>query len=128
MNEKAVVSGIDWLPTLCGIVGAKIAASDFDGEDVSGIWLGKDRERTKPLFWKTNNVRSEMVVRDGPWKLFQPYRKRGEIELYNVPADAAEKQNVAAKNPEIVTQLKAEIARWNATLPKEYTKSDDEDY
>lgn len=127
VNEKSVVSGIDWLPTLCGITGVKITAPDFDGEDVSGVWLGRDRERTRPLFWKTNTVKSEMVIRDGPWKLFEPTRKKGETELYHIPTDAAEKQNVAAKNPEIVAQLKARIARWNATLPKAYTKSDARD-
>jgi N-acetylgalactosamine-6-sulfatase len=127
VNEKSVVSGIDWLPTLCGITGVKIAAADFDGEDVSGVWLGKDRERTKPLFWKTNNVRSEMVVRDGPWKLFEPTKKKGERELFHIPTDPAEKVNVAEKNPAVVAQLKAKIAKWNATLPKEYTKSDDKD-
>lgn len=125
VNDKSVVSGIDWLPTLCGIAGVKIAAADLDGEDVSAVWLGKDRDRTKPLFWKTNNVRSEMVIRDGPWKLFEPTKKKGETELFNIPTDAAEKENVAARNPEVVAQLKAKIAKWNATLPKEYTKSDD---
>lgn len=127
VNDKSVVSGIDWLPTLCGITDTKINPADFDGEDVSGVWLGKDCKRVKSLFWKLSNVRSELVIRDGPWKLFEPTKKKGETALYHIPTDAAEKQNVAAKNPEIVAQLKAKIAKWNATLPKEYTKSDDKD-
>lgn len=127
VNEKGVISGADWLPTLCHIAGAKIDVAEFDGEDMSDVWMGKDRERTKPLFGKVNNVRSQMVIRDGPWKLFDPNRKKGVTELYNILDDPAEQQNLAAKHPEIVARLKAKIARWNATLPKEYMKVDDKD-
>ena len=127
VNTSCVISAIDWLPTLCGITGAKIDAKDFDGEDVSSVWLGKDRERTKPLFWKTNNVRSEIAIRDGNWKLHDPNRKKGDIELYNLVSDPAESINLATKNPALVQQLQAKIEKWNATLPKEYSKADDSD-
>jgi arylsulfatase A-like enzyme len=127
VNQKSVISGVDWLPTLCAIAGANFIASEIDGEDVSGIWLGKHRERTRPLFWKKNNVRSEMVIRDGQWKLIDPNRKKGETELYNIITDSAETHNLASTHPEVVAQLKAKIDEWNATLPKEYTKSDDKD-
>ena len=49
------------------------------------------------------------------------------MELYNIETDVAEKQNLASRNPEIVARLKAKIAKWNATLPKEYTKTGDKD-
>jgi N-acetylgalactosamine-6-sulfatase len=127
VNEKAVLSGIDWLPTLCGIAGVKINAEEFDGEDVADIWKGKERERTKPLFWKLSNVRSAMVIRDGPWKLFKPTKKKDELLLFNIITDPAEKHNVAAKHPEIVKRLDARISKWNATLPTDYTKSKDDD-
>lgn len=127
VNEKSVVGGIDWLPTLCGITRTKIDAKDFDGEDVLAIWLGKDRERARPLLWKLNNIRSEIVIRDGQWKLFEPTRKKGETELFDILADPAESHNLAAKNPDVVKSLKEKIAKWNATLPKEYTKSDDKE-
>ncbi len=126
-NEKSIVSGVDWLPTLCGIAGVKVDAADFDGEDVSAAWRGLDWSRTKPLVWKLNNVRSETVIRDGQWKLFEPGRKKGEVELYNIVTDAAENQNLASTHPQVVMQLRAKIATWNATLPQEYTKSADND-
>lgn len=127
VNNQAVLSGADWLPTLCRIVGVEIKQADFDGEEMLSAWLGKNRERTKPLLWKVNNVRSEMVIRDGSWKLFDPNGKKGQYELYNIANDAAEKDNVASTNPEIVKQLKAKIAKWNAGLPTEYSKSNDPD-
>src|SRR4029077_4773008 len=64
VEEKSVISGIDWLPTLCHLADVKLPAADFDGEDVSAVWLGGSFERTKPLFWKTSNVRSEIAILD----------------------------------------------------------------
>lgn len=127
VNEMSVVSGVDWLPTLCSITGTTIVPNDFDGTDVSDVWLGKDRERTKPLLWKVSNVKSEIVIRDGRWKLFVPKRKKSEVELFDILTDKAETQNLASKNPDVVKSLMEKIARWNATLPKEYTKADDKD-
>jgi len=127
VNETSVISGVDWLPTICSLAGVTINAADFDGEDRSGVWLGKDSERTRPLFWKTNNVRSEIVIRDGKWKLFYPNRKKGELELYDILADPGEMRNLASQNLEVVKDLMEKILNWNATLPTEYTKSDDRD-
>lgn len=127
VNDQVVLSGADWLPTLCRIAGIKIHAADFDGEDASDAWKGKARERTKPLFWKVNNVRSETVVRDGRWKLFDPNVKKGTILLYDILADPAEQQNVAAEHPEVVTRLRAKLAEWNTTLPREYSKTNDKE-
>ena len=41
----------------------------------------------------------------GDWKAVRP--KNGKpLELYNLKTDIGEKQNVAEKNPEIVTKIK----------------------
>lgn len=125
VDEASVISGIDWLPTLCSLAGIRIEAAEFSGEDVSAAWLGKTHSRTKPLFWKTSNPRSEIAIRDGQWKLHDPHRKRGEVELYDVPNDPGEMHNLAAARPEIVRALAAKIEAWNATLPKDYLKTDD---
>jgi arylsulfatase A-like enzyme len=127
VNTASVIGGIDWLPTLCALTGAKIDASAFDGEDVSSIWLGKDRPRTRPLFWKTNAVRSDIAIRDRDWKLFYPTRNRGETELYDLSVDPRESMNVAAKHPEVVKELTAKVEKWKATLPKDYVKTSDPD-
>jgi arylsulfatase A-like enzyme len=127
VNQTSVIGGIDWLPTLCGIADAKIDPAAFDGEDVSSIWLGKDRERIKPLFWKTNNTRSSIGIREGKWKLIHPGGKRGEVELYDIAADPRESRNVASMHPDIVQELSAKVERWSATLPKDYVKAAEND-
>ena len=127
VNTASVISGIDWLPTLCRIAGAPIDAGNFDGEDVSGIWLGTDRQATRPLLWKTSNVRSEIAIRDGRWKFYHPHRRRGETELYDLSVDPRAAREPPAAHPGVVKQLTAMIEKWDATLPKTYDKTNDRD-
>lgn len=89
VDEQSVISGTDWLPTLCAITGVKINAADFDGEDASAAWLGKGPHvRTKPLFWKTSSPGSDSYIREGQWKLAHPTRKHGgDLELFDLVAD-----------------------------------------
>lgn len=126
-DAQSVISGVDWLPTLCAIAGVKINAADFDGEDASAAWLGKGPHvRTKPLLWKTSSPGSESLIREGQWKLRHPTRKNGgELELYDINADPAESKNLAAQHPDIVKRLSAKVEAWVATLPKEYLKTSD---
>lgn len=126
-DDKSVLSGVDWLPTLCSIAGAKINTSDFDGEDASAAWLGKGPHvRTKPILWKASSPGSDSLIRDGQWKLRHPTRKNdGELELYDILADPSESKNVAAQHPDIVKKLSARLEAWAATLPKEYLKTKD---
>ena len=126
-DEQSVISGVDWLPTLCAIAGVKLNAADFDGEDTSAAWLGKaPHVRTKPLLWKTSSPGSESYIREGQWKLRHPTRKKdGELELYDIVADPAESKNLAAQHPDIVKKLSVKVEAWVSALPKEYLKTGD---
>jgi len=78
VDQKSVISGVDFLPTLCALTQTKINPNNFDGEDASQAWLGKPSHvRSKPLLWKTSSPGSQAVIRDGQWKLFHPIRKNG---------------------------------------------------
>ena len=129
VDDKSVLSGADWLPTLCAIAGVKINAADFAGEDTSAAWFGQATHvRSKPLLWKTSAPGSSAGIREGPWKLIHPTRKNGgDVELYDIVADPAETHNVAARHPEVVKELSAKVTDWVATLPKEYIKANDAD-
>ena len=129
VDENSVISGIDFLPTLCAITGVEINAQDFDGEDTSAAWIGKNEHvRNRPLLWKTSSANSDAGIRAGQWKLICPTRKNGaELALYDIVNDPAETQNLVSKHPEIVKTLSDKVEAWVATLPKEYVKSDDRD-
>jgi N-acetylgalactosamine-6-sulfatase len=123
VDETSVISGIDWLPTLCALAGVRIDASDFDGEDVSAAWLGGQHTRAKALLWKTSNPRAAIAIRDGKWKLIDPNRNRGDVELFDLSTDPGEQTNVAAAQPQVVRALLAKTQAWNARLPTEYDKT-----
>ncbi len=126
-DEKSVISGADWLPTLCAITGVSINVNEFDGEDVSAAWIGKEvHVRSKPLFWKTSSTGSESYIRAGQWKLRHPTRKNGgDLELYDLDADPSESNDLTKKHPDLVKKLSAQVEAWVATLPKDYVKTND---
>lgn len=123
VDSTNVCSFIDWLPTLCSIAGVAQTPKELDGEDISDIWLGADRERSKPLFWKTSATGSTPAMRDGKWKLHLPRKQRGTPELYDLSADPSESINVAEANPQVLDQLTRKLRTWNATLPDAYEKT-----
>lgn len=125
VDTQNVCSFIDWMPTLCAIAGIETLPKDFDGEDISDIWFGADRERTKPLFWKTSSTGSTPAMRVGKWKLHLPRKQRGEPELYDLSIDPSESKNVAAENPDVATHLRKKLRAWVAELPTQYEKTKD---
>jgi N-acetylgalactosamine-6-sulfatase len=129
VDEKSVISGADFLPTLCALTGVTIDINDFDGEDASAAWLGEtEHVRSKPLFWRTSSTGSDAGIRERQWKLIYPTRKKGaELALYDIINDPTEKHNVASKHPDIVNKLAAKVEAWVSTLPKVYIKTEDND-
>ena len=125
-DETSVIGAVDFLPTVCAMAGVKLPADvKLDGEDVSDILRsGRARERQGPLFWEWRSTVAgnpeyappPIAVRDGKWKLLTD-RDRRRVELYDIPADPAETQNVAGANPEVVERLARLALEWKATLP-----------
>ena len=129
VDDKSVISGADYLPTLCALTGVTIDSTKFEGEDTSAAWLGKKEHlRTKPLLWKTSAPGSDAGIREAQWKLITPTRKNGtKLALYDIINDPTEKQDLASKHPDVVQTLSKKIKDWTSTLPKEYIKTDDKD-
>jgi N-acetylgalactosamine-6-sulfatase len=123
VDTESVTSFIDWMPTLSSIVGVENLPEQVDGEDISDIWLGSSRERTKPLFWKTSSANSSPSARIGNWKLHLNRRNQNASELYDLSADPSESKNVAQENPDILARLTEELRAWVAELPQDYEKS-----
>jgi N-acetylgalactosamine-6-sulfatase len=132
-DETSVMGGVDFLPTICKLTGVTVPATlQPDGEDVSDLWLGAARPRTKPLHWEwLFNVQGKddgymppmLAVRDGGWKLFVNH-SGSDAQLYNIPQDVSERQDVAAANPEVVKALTAKALAWAKTLPPSKARDD----
>jgi N-acetylgalactosamine-6-sulfatase len=125
IEDKAVLSGVDWLPTICQLAGARLPADlALDGEDAGDVLRGQSRSRTRPLFWEWRfNIAGEpfhhspqLAVREGDWKLLlNPDRSR--VELYDLKTDLTQLNNVAEHHPELVEKLAQQATTWAQSLP-----------
>lgn len=122
VDTTSVCSFIDWLPTLSAIAGINQLPSKLDGEDISDAWLGADRQRTKPLFWKPSSAGSAPAIRLGKWKLHLPRKQRGGPELYDLSIDPSESNNIAESHPEVADRLRKLMRAWVVELPASYEK------
>jgi N-acetylgalactosamine-6-sulfatase len=121
-DTTSVLTGVDWLPTLCKIAGAALP-EDYagDGEDRSSVLLGSPSQRSKAIFWywpggHDGNNWAFAAIREDRWKLlFSKDRRR--LELYDIPEDRAETSNLADKHPEVVGKLRTKLEAWLAKLP-----------
>jgi len=101
---KEMIHVADMYPTLAGLAGASTAkCKPFDGLDVWGtISEGKASPRTEVVY---NIEPYRAAIRQGDWKLVWRTTLPSLVELYNIPQDPSEKNNVAAEHPEIVAVL-----------------------
>lgn len=122
VDDVNILSGLDWLPTLCSITGVQNVPSHIDGEDVSSAWLGLPFKRKSPLFWKTSSTKSPVSIRLDQWKFHERGKRTKNMELYNLHDDPFESKNIASQHPKTVKQLTLKIDKWKAQLPKSYKK------
>ncbi|MFA5058506.1 MAG: sulfatase-like hydrolase/transferase [Opitutaceae bacterium] len=128
VNARAVISGADWLPTLCALAGVSMpdaTQATQRGENVAAALKGDlSFRRTRPLFWEWRfqivnhpwNHSPILAIRDGGWKLLlNPDHSR--IELYDMDADPGEQDNLASQHPDLVARLSAQALAWQKTLP-----------
>jgi len=125
IEEEAIVSGVDWLPTVCKLAGVTVPKDlKLDGEDMSAALLGQSSARTKPLMWEWRfriagepfHQSPQLAIREGPWKLLMnPDRSR--VELYDVKQDLVQLNNLSAKHPDVVERLSKQVLAWQKELP-----------
>jgi N-acetylgalactosamine-6-sulfatase len=126
IDDKSVVAGCDLLPTVCKLAGAEVPQDHaLDGEDVSDVLMGASRPRKTALYWNWRfRIAGEvfhhspmLAVRDGDFKLLMnPDGSRKE--LYDIPRDPTQLDNVADKHTELVARLSERLLDWNKTLPE----------
>lgn len=129
VNDTTVLGGVDLLPTLCTIGGAKLPTNAaFDGEDMSRALVGEPMARQKPLLWEygrnddtfaypQGRDRSPNVAMlEGSWKLLINADGTG-AELYDLATDPNETNSVAADKPEIAKRLSRQALEWRKSLP-----------
>lgn len=98
----------DVLPTLAEAAGTQ-APENIDGISFLPVLTGQDfQQQHAALYWEFHELGGRQAVRKGDWKLVK-YNVldsgKTTTELYNLKADVAEQNNVAAQYPEVVSEL-----------------------
>jgi N-acetylgalactosamine-6-sulfatase len=125
VNNSSPVSAVDLLPTFCEAAGCDIPADyALDGESMLDVFAGSHRGRETSLKWEWRfriaghviNRSPILAIRDGNWKLLvNPDSSRSE--LFDIPTDPMELNNLAETNPEIVDRLRRQVTAWQQELP-----------
>jgi uncharacterized sulfatase len=126
-DDTSVLSGLDFAPSIRALAG--LPAASTDGQDASAALLGQRPldHRAAPLTWRRPPDRPgpkqdpfpDLAMRDGNWK-FLCMADGSAPQLYDLSADPAESHNLADEHPDRVTQMKADLLNWNASMPKDH--------
>jgi arylsulfatase A-like enzyme len=116
----APVSSPDFFPTLLEAAGAKPAPGQtLDGVSLVPMLRGAAAP-DRALFWHYPHYGNQggapaAAIRRGPWKLIQWFED-DRVELFNLAADLAETNDLAAREPARVQALRTELAAWQRTV------------
>jgi len=111
------VISTDYYPTLLELAGLPLKPEQHrDGVSFLPLLQGRAMARGQPLFWHYPHYGNQGgaphgAIRAGEWKLIEWYED-GAFELYNIPADSSERNNLAAQQPEKVKALHAQLVAW----------------
>ncbi len=101
----------DVVPTFLAAAGIRADAA-FDGVDLMPFITGRTGGSPhEALFWRGGKARA---VRKGDWKLLE--FGDGFTRLYNLAKDLGERDDVAARYPEKVKELRADWQAWSAQM------------
>jgi arylsulfatase len=100
----------DLMPTLLELTGqANTTPRGIDGVSFAPVLRGEPEKQAKRehLYWEFFGYGGQQAVRMGDWKGVRRGMHKGnlKVELYNLKDDVGEKENVAAKHPDIVEKI-----------------------
>lgn len=112
----------DFYPTILEMagLGGEPLPETVDGRSFVPLLLGTgDPSKDRALVWNFPNIwgndgpgiNLNCSIRKGDWKLIY-YYETGEKELFCIPEDIGEKQNLARRHPKIVRRLSSELGEY----------------
>ena len=119
-------SGMDLLPTLCQIAGAKVPEDrTIDGVSMLPMFTGERLEREIPMYFRWNGSWSDMKIamREGDWKLLADSGLKN-FEMYNLRADPRELHNAAGLRPMAkFEELKSKLRKLHEGVTEDMPKN-----
>ena len=111
----------DFYPTILEIAGIQkyTTVQQRDGISFMPLLTGKGKVKDRDIYWHYPHswgpsgpgIGATCSIRSGDWKLVY-YFVDGKRELFNIPADISEKNDVAMENPRIVKKLAQKLSNY----------------
>ncbi|MEQ8766187.1 MAG: arylsulfatase [Planctomycetota bacterium] len=96
----------DFLPTAAALAGAE-APQDIDGHSILPTLRGEDQKPAEYLYWEFYESGFHQAIRRGDWKAVRKNTIEAPLELYYLPSDLGEQNDVAKEQPDLVAELDA---------------------
>jgi arylsulfatase A-like enzyme len=114
---EGMIHVVDMYPTIAALAVASTSkAKPLDGLNMwPTLSEGKPSPRTEIIY---NVEPFRAGIREGDWKLIWRTPLPAATELYNIPQDPSEKNNLAAQNPDKVAALQKRANELAATMAK----------
>jgi len=120
LDIKRLTAHVDIMPTLAELCGIATPKAKLDGKSLVPLLRGKDAGWGDRVL-VTDSQRIEDPVK---WRKSATMTDRWRLvngkELYDMPADAGQKNNVADQHPEVVTRLRKAYDAWWADVSKQF--------
>ncbi len=109
----------DWMPTLCGLAGARpVTDPRWDGVDLWPQLNGANPATPRSIYTAGPNF-TQRALHSGDWKLIlKSSQRKGDpsatsttTQLFHLAKDPNETQDLASSNPEKVAELESELAK-----------------
>ena len=118
-NDYLIIE--DFFPTILEMAQVEKykTVQPIDGKSFVGLLKQTDNPaKGRKLYWNVPNlwggsgpgIGAACTVRDGDWKLIY-YYESGKKELFNIPADISESNDLSAQHPDITKRLSKELGK-----------------
>ena len=118
---SAPVLSTDYLPTMLQLAGLPQPAGVCeDGQSFAAELSGEGIVQTRPLAWHYPHYHGSewtpgaAFQRDG-WKVIEFY-EQGDAELYDLSSDPGERNNLAAREPAKLAELRRALRDWQSQM------------
>ncbi|HIK91526.1 MAG TPA: hypothetical protein EYG03_06025 [Planctomycetes bacterium] len=122
-NSNMIVDVTDLLPTFCELAGASTPLG-IDGVSIAATLRGSGHQRKREfIIHEAGNGQS--IIR-GEYKLVRSGKSRGKsftLELYNLEADHAEENDIAAAHPKLVKELEGILLGERVAEPQGFANT-----
>lgn len=120
------VISTDWTPTWLGAAGIE-AKEKYDGVNLLDLFVKGRAPPPRPLFWHqphymNQGSRPSGAIREENWKLIEHYED-GRCELFDLAKDEGENNDLSAREPARVAELRGKLEAWRRDVKAQENKA-----